>query len=151
MARLWNPCLCVTAVALAIAMEPSAGAQQPPQIGIAAVSLGAGPFTYDTAEQHRLKVSVVARGLVRPFSLALLPNGDALVTERGTRLRLVRNATGAPGRPTTLEPTPIQGLPEMPPFRGGGLQEVAAHPAFATNGQAHRWRCGRAAAGCRVR
>ena len=105
--------------------------QGQPQIGIAAVTLSAGPYTFDTAEQHKIRVVVVARGLVHPFSLAFLPNGDALVTERGTKLRIVRNATG-PQR-TPVDPDAVAGLPAFPPFRTGGLQEVALHPQFATN------------------
>lgn len=109
-------------------------AQQPPPIGIAPVTLTAGPYTFDTAEQHKIRVVVVARGLAHPFSLAFLPNGDALVTERGAGLRLVRNATGARAGAAVLEPAPIAGVPETPRFRTGGLQEVALHPQFATNG-----------------
>src|SRR5262245_59150676 len=67
-------------------------AQQPPPIGVAAVTVGEGPYTYDTAEQHPLRVVVVTHGLSRPFGVAVLPNGDALVTERGRALRLVRHA-----------------------------------------------------------
>ncbi len=85
-----------------------AAQQGQPQIGIAPVTLSAGPYTFDTAEQHKIRVVVVARGLVHPFSLAFLPNGDALVTERGTKLRIVRGATGAQA---TLEPEPVAGLP----------------------------------------
>ena len=107
--------------------------QGQPQIGIAPVTLSAGPYVFDTAEQHKIRVVVVARGLVHPFSLAFLPNGDALVTERGTKLRIVRNATGAAGAQPVLDAEPIAGLPEFPPFRTGGLQEVALHPKFATN------------------
>ena len=122
------------AIALAVSATIVAFAQQgQPQIGIAPVALGAGPFTFDTAEQHKIRVVVVARGLVHPFSLALLPNGDALVTERGTRLRIVRNATGAGGAQPALDSQPVTGLPENPAFRGGGLQEIALHPKFATN------------------
>lgn len=100
---------------------------------MAPVLLTAGPYTFDTAEQHKIRVVIVARGLVHPFSLAFLPNGDALVTERGTKLRLVRNATGTGGTRPALEPEPVAGLPAFPPFRTGGLQEVALHPKFATN------------------
>lgn len=107
-------------------------AQQPPPIGIAAVTVGEGPYVLDTAEQHRLRVVVVAR-LVHPFSVALLPNGDALVTERGARLRIVRSASGQHGAPR-LEAEPVAGLPPMPTFRGAGIQDVVLHPAFATNG-----------------
>ncbi len=125
---------CVLAIASAVALTVLAAAQQgQPQIGIAPITLTAGPYTFDTAEQHKIRVVIVARGLVHPFSLAFLPNGDALVTERGTKLRIVRNATGAGGAEATLDPEPIAGLPAFPPFRTGGLQEVALHPKFATN------------------
>jgi glucose/arabinose dehydrogenase len=117
------------------ALSAAVVAQQPPQIGIAPVTLTAGPYLFDTAEQHKLAVSVVARGLAHPFSLAFLPDGDALITERGGRLRLVRNATGAQGRTPTLETAPVAGVPETPAFRTGGLQEVVLHPRFASN----RW------------
>jgi glucose/arabinose dehydrogenase len=105
-------------------------AQQPPPLGIAAVNLGAGPYTFDTAEQHKIRVVVVASGLPHPFSLTFLPNGDALVTERGARLRLIRGATGPNAR---LEAMPVAGIPQQPAFRTGGLQEIALHPQFAVN------------------
>ena len=105
-------------------------AQQGPQVGIAPVTLGAAPYVFDTAEQHKIRVTVVVRGLAHPFSLAFLPNGDALVSERGAGLRMIRGATGRTAR---LEPQPVAGLPQGPAFRTGGLQEVALHPQFATN------------------
>jgi glucose/arabinose dehydrogenase len=76
---------------------------------------------------------VVARGLSHPFSLAFLPNGDALVTERGKGLRLVVNATGARPGAATVQAEPITGVPTTPAFRTGGLQEVALHPQFTAN------------------
>ncbi len=124
----------LAAVALVASAVGAVRAQQPPPIGIAAVAVAAGPYTFDTAEQHKLRVVVVARGLSHPFSLALLPNGDALVTERGKGLRLVANATGARPGAATLQPAPVAGVPETPAFRNGGLQEVALHPQFGTNG-----------------
>jgi len=64
-----------------VALSLGALAQQgQPQIGMAPVTLTAGPYTFDTAEQHKVRVVIVARGLVHPFSLAILPNRDALVT-----------------------------------------------------------------------
>jgi len=107
-----------------------AAQQQQPQIGIAPVSLTAAPYIFDTAEQHKIRVVSVASGLPHPFSLAFLPNGDALLTERGGRLRMVHGATGTT---PTLETEPIGGIPQQPSFRTGGLQEVVLHPQFSTN------------------
>ncbi len=106
---------------------------QQPAIGMAPVTLGNEPYFFDTAEQHRIRVDVVVRGLSRPFSVAFLPNGDALITERGTRLRLVRNAARS-GVAAILEPDAITGTPVLSAVRGGGLHEVAVHPGFAGNG-----------------
>ena len=118
----------VLAIALA-ALSATIAAQQA-QIGIAPVTLSSTPYVFDTAEQHKIRVSVVLSGLNHPFSLSFLPNGDALITERGGRLRLVRGATTPMA---TLETSPVSGVPLEPTFRTGGLQEVAVHPQFATN------------------
>ncbi len=125
-------CLIVSALGVA-ALTSAAVAQEPPPIGIAPVTV-AGPYLFDSAEQHRLRAVVVARGLSHPYGLAFLPNGDALVTERGKRLRIVRNATGQQSGPgPTLDPAPVGGLPAPPAIRGGGLQDVVLHPKFAAN------------------
>ena len=52
------------------------------QIGIPVEPLEDGPWVFDTAEQHRIKVSIIARGMSHPWAIAFLPNGDMLVTER---------------------------------------------------------------------
>jgi glucose/arabinose dehydrogenase len=73
----------------------------------------------------------VAEGLEHPWSIAWLPDGTALVTERPGRLRAIRN-----GR---LDPTPIAGTPPVlvAAERGlifqSGLFEVSPHPNFAQN------------------
>jgi len=108
-------------------------AQQPPEIGIAPVALTASSYTFDTAEQHKIRVVVVARGLKHPFSIALLPTGDALVSERGGALRIIHNVTGAAGSEPSLDPQPVSGIPAHAGYRNAGLQEVALHPQFATN------------------
>jgi glucose/arabinose dehydrogenase len=87
--------------------------------------LGDGPWVFDTAEQHRLRVSVVTRGLVNPWSLAFLPDGSMLVTERPGRMRVIRNGV--------LDPTPVAGVPRVAAMRLCGLMEVALHPRFAEN------------------
>jgi aldose sugar dehydrogenase len=105
-------------------------AQQPPNIGVAPVLLTESSYTFDTAEQHKIRVVVVAKGLKHPFSLALLPSGDALVSERGGPMRLVHNV-GAAGAAPGLDPEPIAGLPLAPAYRNGGLHEIVLHPQFA--------------------
>ena len=106
-------------------------AQQLPNIGVAPVVLTESSYTFDTAEQHKIRVVVVAKGLKHPFSLALLPSGDALVSERGGPMRLVRNLGGAAGATPSLDPEPIAGLPAAPAYRNGGLHEIVLHPQFA--------------------
>ena len=104
---------------------------QPADIGVAPVALDDGPYLFDTAEQHGIRVDVVVRGLANPFSLAFLPNGDALISERGGALRFVRGATGASAE---LVAEPVQGGPAAATARGAGLHEVTVHPDFDRNG-----------------
>src|SRR5687767_15629239 len=70
-----------------------------------------------------IRVVPVTAGLVIPWSLAFLPNGDILVTEKGGQLRIVRG-----GR---LDPKPIAGVPPVWTTGQGGLFEVALHPKYA--------------------
>src|SRR5262245_48293433 len=81
------------------------GAPRPPPPGVPVPPLGAGPFTYKTAEGQDIRVVVVARGLEHPWSIAFLPSGEALVTERPGRLRILRDGK--------LDPTPVQGTPAV--------------------------------------
>lgn len=118
---------------LAIAAQAAVAAQ--PAIGIAPVALTQDAYFFDTAEQHGIRVDVVARGLNHPFAVALLPSGDALVSERGGDLRLIRNATGQGGAAARLEPQAVAGIPVLEPaYRNGGLHDVILHPDFARNG-----------------
>ena len=73
----------------------------------------------------KLRAVPVVKGLVNPWSLTFLPNGDMLVTERPGRLRIVRKGV--------LDPTPITGVPEVWATGQGGLLEVLPHPQFAQN------------------
>ena len=68
----------------------------------------------------------VVRGLEHPWSVAWLPGGDLLITERPGRLRLVRDGV--------LEEEPIQGVPEVFATGQGGLLDVSLHPDFPSNG-----------------
>src|ERR1700675_3879922 len=82
----------------------STQAQEPP-IGLPVPPLGNGPFIFDTAEQHKIRVSVVTKGLSHPWSLAFLPDGSILVTERPGRLRMIRDGK--------LDARPISGVPKV--------------------------------------
>ena len=75
--------------------------------------------------QHDFKIVPVVDGLMGPWSIAFLPNGDMLVTERPGRLRIVRNGK--------LLPTPVDGAPKVVARGQGGLLDVVLHPNFASN------------------
>ena len=95
-------------------------------IGVPVPPLGEGPWTLDTAEQHKIRVSVVARGLSHPWAIAFLPDENILVTERPGRLRLIRDGV--------LDLLPISGTPKVRTEGNGGLMDVAVHPEFSKNG-----------------
>ena len=97
----------------------------PPPIGVPPVPLGDGPFIFDTAEQHKTRVVVVTKGLSHPWSLAFLPDGTMLITERAARLRVIRNGV--------LDPQPVAGLPQIHSRGLAGLMDIVLHPKFAEN------------------
>src|SRR5262245_33202777 len=107
--------------------QPSQPAQpsQGPVIGLPVPPLGAGPFEFQAAEQQKIRVSVVTRGLSHPWSVVFLPDGSMLVTERPGRVRVIRNGV--------LDPTPIAGVPRVRTDGNGGLMDIALHPRFAEN------------------
>jgi aldose sugar dehydrogenase len=76
-----------------------------------------------TAGDYRIKV--VADGLEFPWSLAFLPNGEMLVTERAGRLRMIRNGT--------LIEYDIRGVPDVFVHGQGGLFDVLVDPNFQDN------------------
>jgi glucose/arabinose dehydrogenase len=76
-------------------------------------------------KQGRIKVETVAKGLEYPWSLAFLPDGRMLVTEKPGRLRIV-------GKDRTLS-EPLKGVPEVFYQGQGGLLGVALDPNFASN------------------
>ncbi|HWN37218.1 MAG TPA: PQQ-dependent sugar dehydrogenase [Gammaproteobacteria bacterium] len=85
----------------------------------------AAPIEYNTAEVMRIRVVPIARGLVNPWSLAFLPDGTLLVTEKEGRLRLIRR--------DVLDPTPVPGVPAVRVQGRSGLMDVVLHPQFASN------------------
>src|SRR5690606_10334308 len=71
------------------------------------------------------EVVTFVEGLRNPWSMAFLPNGDMLVTERGGQLRVVRDGQ--------LLPDPVPGVPPVRAMGQGGLQDVVLHPDFESN------------------
>ncbi len=57
--------------------------------GLADQPLPDGPFIYKTGETQDVRVTVFTRGLEYPYSMAFLPTGELLVTERPGRLRII--------------------------------------------------------------
>lgn len=80
-----------------------------------------------SSEQHRFSLRVLVSPLENPWSIAFLPDGRKLVTERPGRLRLIK----ADGR---LDPQPITGLPPIADVGQGGLLDVVLHPDYPKNG-----------------
>lgn len=72
-----------------------------------------------------VRVVTMVTGLSHPWSLAFLPDGDMLVTERVGKLHLVHDGV--------LDPQPIAGVPAVHAVRLSGLMEVLPHPNFAQN------------------
>jgi glucose/arabinose dehydrogenase len=134
-------------LALALSLQGSATAQQPAPAAPAQPPAGRGgppgasnvpggfprtptlPFPDAPREIEtvgvKLRAVPVVKGLVNPWSLTFLPNGDMLVTERPGRLRVVRKGV--------LDPAPVTGVPEVWATGQGGLLEVLPHPQFAEN------------------
>ncbi len=72
-------------------------------------------------EQVTYRVESVVTGLTRPWGIAFLPNGSALVTEMAGRLRLIDGCSAVPGS--------IDGLPRVVT-----LLDVEVDPDFARTG-----------------
>ncbi|MEW6688810.1 MAG: PQQ-dependent sugar dehydrogenase [Pseudomonadota bacterium] len=78
------------------------------------------------SEEHSFRVVTVASGLEHPWSVAFLPDGRMLVTERPGRMRVLKDGK--------LDPQPVAGLPAVAAYGQGGLLDVALHPQFEKNG-----------------
>ena len=84
-----------------------------------------GENTSFASSAGQLEVQTMASGLAHPWSLAFLPDGRMLVTERPGRMRIV-----------TLEgqiSPPLKGVPEVMASGQGGLLDVVTDKAYAQN------------------
>ena len=120
------------ALAIVLAAVPQNGDAQDAQKSAPTVQIPTGrqgrggyplpplPAVFETY-QHKVRVSIVAHGLDRPWSLLMLPNDDMLVSMRfSNQIRLIRDGV--------LDPKPVSGLPEM-----RRLFDIVLHPQFAQN------------------
>ena len=132
--------LATLAVAIAVASAVVAAQQKVPMApfgpvaptGLANRPLPKLPMEFDTGEGQRIRVTAFVTGLENPWTVAWLPDGSMLVTERPGRLRLVRNGK--------LDPTPVAGAPAArnigisgEPGAVHGYMDVVLHPSFASN------------------
>src|SRR5687768_11143475 len=77
------------------------------------------------SDETTVELTTVAKGLEHPWSLAFLPDGRMLVTERPGRLRYVSREGALSG--------PVAGVPAVHAEGQGGLLDVVLDPAFAEN------------------
>lgn len=78
-----------------------------------------------SSEKLEFSVAKVVQGLSHPWSMAFLPNGNILITERIGRLRVIRNGE--------LDPLPIAGVPKVALGGQAGLFDIVLHPQFPEN------------------
>ncbi|MEW6321362.1 MAG: PQQ-dependent sugar dehydrogenase [Acidobacteriota bacterium] len=110
--------------AVAALAAQHAGVDQRPPNGVGQVPAFAGQTDAPEKKSNvAFQVVTVAQGLQNPWSLAFLPDGRMLVTERPGRLRII----AADG---TLS-EPVAGLPAVFARAQGGLLDVALDPDFA--------------------
>jgi aldose sugar dehydrogenase len=91
---------------------------------LCSLPLAAAAQTY-RSDEHSFRVVKIVEGLEQPWSLAFLPDGRILVTEKAGRLRVISKGV--------LDPKAIEGLPEVTVHGQGGLQDVVLHPQFEKN------------------
>jgi glucose/arabinose dehydrogenase len=109
----------LTAFAVAIAVTPACARER--------ADAPAAPTAADRkpSDQFRYRVETVATGLEVPWSIAFLPDGRVLVTERRGRVRVLEG-----GR---LRAEPYAVVREVEPSGESGLMGLTLHPRFADN------------------
>ncbi|MDX1382207.1 MAG: PQQ-dependent sugar dehydrogenase [Thermoanaerobaculia bacterium] len=120
------PVYLLLVVSAAWAQLGAGGGRRDRAPGLPEVDLPDEPVILRTHAIEKVRLVVITEGLERPWSLAFLPDGGMLVTERRGKLRLVRDGA--------LEPEPIAGVPTDVLARGlSGMMEVSLHPDFEDN------------------
>jgi len=80
---------------------------------------------FESAEERKLRLVVMATGLEQPWAIAFLPDDGLLITERLGRLRVVRHGA--------LYRHPVDGVPAVATGGLQGLMDVVLHPRFPEN------------------
>ena len=78
-----------------------------------------------SSQHYKLRAVTVAKGLDEPWSLAFLPSGDMIVSERSGNLRLVSDKG-------VLTP-PLKDTPDVYAQGQGGMLDVIVDPEFGRN------------------
>ena len=107
--------------AVSATMSTSATADGAPESGRAPPP----PPEHARVVESGFKVTEIAKELDHPWSMAFLPDGSMLVTERAGRLRLIKGGS--------LQPAPIAGVPAVHTGSQAGLFDIVLHPNFAQN------------------
>lgn len=110
--------LAVLAAATPVHAQPLA----PPAVRF---PLSTEPRVINTFEE-KIRVTVIAHGIQRPWSLLPLPDGDFLVGVRPTGQVLAIHKG-------VLDPSPVPGLPAMFVSRTTGMLDMVLHPKYAEN------------------
>jgi len=71
------------------------------------------------------KKSTVVKNLERPWGMVWLPDGAILITERGGKVKILRNGV--------LEPIQIDKIPNLFVSGQAGLLDISLHPRFTEN------------------
>ena len=79
-----------------------------------------------SAQDYRVRAVKLVDGLYHPWSVAFLPDGRMLITERRGTLRIVDQGK--------LIDKPVEGIPKATEHGQGGLLDIALHPKYAENG-----------------
>ncbi|SDE31535.1 PQQ-dependent sugar dehydrogenase [Rhodospira trueperi] len=116
LARRWTGAGLVRGISLAALIAAS-------QLGLAVRADAQGVIQ---SQEHDFRLEVLTDRLSYPWAMAFLPDGAALVTERGGALRLWRDGD--------LDDRPINGVPEVWASGQGGLLDVLVHPDFDQTG-----------------
>jgi glucose/arabinose dehydrogenase len=128
---------CVAALALATTVLTGCHAARNVPAGAAAPSSSASPSSMPEVPVPDSAIRVIARGLRIPWGVAFLPDGTALVTERGNKTEA---APGGDARIVSVTPdgrvTEVQRIRGVANYVGeGGLLGIAVSPSYATD----RW------------